>query len=349
MASAITTELLDSPGYVEAPPLCLIESRGLFARLTDEVTLAWRELRRDPRGFTRAIVFADTKDLERRRRLYFGFACGFVTLCALVVVTVALGWHRILAQVDDSDRLKITMIDPNLKAPDAAAGPKNLPRGDGGGGGGGHESPAPVSKGARPLMLPRPPIVQITDQPSPTTPLLPVQQTIVGPESPPPPPDVPVGDPSGKPGDASAGRGSGGGVGEGAGSGAGPGTGPGGGPGRGGGGGGGNAGSPGGTGSEIGAFDFNRKPAGYVPFSWIYRARAIVTPEAQENKVIGVVFLKATFNADGTITDIEVRMPVEFMTESAIESLKRSRFRPATVNGKPVTVRGVPISIAVHY
>lgn len=97
------------------------------------------------------------------------------------------------------------------------------------------------------------------------------------------------------------------------------------------------------------AFDFNRPPPGYVPFSWIYRARAIVTPEADANKIIGIVLVKATFNADGTITDIKVVMPVEYMTESAVESLKRSKFHPATVNGKPVTVRDVPIKVFVHY
>jgi len=61
------------------------------------------------------------------------------------------------------------------------------------------------------------------------------------------------------------------------------------------------------------------------------------------------VVLRATFNADGTITDIEVAMPVDYMTESAIESLRRSTFRPATVNGIPITVRKVPIKIYVHY
>jgi hypothetical protein len=59
--------------------------------------------------------------------------------------------------------------------------------------------------------------------------------------------------------------------------------------------------------------------------------------------------MRATFNADGTISDVELVMPVEFMTESAIESLRRSTFRPATVNGVPITVRKVPIKVFVHY
>jgi TonB family protein len=91
------------------------------------------------------------------------------------------------------------------------------------------------------------------------------------------------------------------------------------------------------------------KPLGYTPFTWVRRATPIITPEAQEHKAAGRVLLRATFNANGTITDIEVINQVEFMTDSAVEALRRSKFRPATVNGVPVTVRRVPVYIDVHY
>jgi TonB family protein len=90
------------------------------------------------------------------------------------------------------------------------------------------------------------------------------------------------------------------------------------------------------------------KPPGFSPFKWIYRARPIVTPEAQANKVSGEVLLRATFRADGRITDIEVISPVEYMTESAIEALERSRFRPAMINGVPVTLRNVLVRIKIE-
>jgi TonB family protein len=64
---------------------------------------------------------------------------------------------------------------------------------------------------------------------------------------------------------------------------------------------------------------------------------------------MGTVLLRATFNSDGTITDIEVVMPVDFMNESAVEALRRSTFQPATINGVPVTVRRVLIKEAIHY
>jgi TonB family protein len=127
------------------------------------------------------------------------------------------------------------------------------------------------------------------------------------------------------------------------------GKGPGEGPGRRGGRGDGDLGEPDGKGSKVVAWNVPKKPAGYVPFSWIYRARAVVTPEAQANKVVGTVLLRATLNADGTITDIEIINPVPYMTESAVESLRRCRFRPASVNGVPITLTRVPIRIDVHY
>jgi hypothetical protein len=60
------------------------------------------------------------------------------------------------------------------------------------------------------------------------------------------------------------------------------------------------------------------------------------------------VLLRATFNANGTITDIEVVQPVEYMTDSAIQALEQSRFRPATLFGKPVTLRRVLVQVRVY-
>jgi hypothetical protein len=133
----------------------------------------------------------------------------------------------------------------------------------------------------------------------------------------------------------------------------GPGGGPGVGPGNGGNTGGRTAGSPDGTNTlptdPINWTDINRMPD-TTPFRWVSRPRPVVTPEALTKKVIGEVLLRATFNANGTISDIEViRTDVPEMTESAIESLARSTFRPATVKGMAVTVRKVPVRVSVHY
>jgi hypothetical protein len=90
------------------------------------------------------------------------------------------------------------------------------------------------------------------------------------------------------------------------------------------------------------------RKSGFSPITWIHRPRPVITPEARDHKVGGTVLLRATFRADGTITDIEVTATVEFMTESAIESLQHSTFRPATFNGTPITVRRVPVKIEVN-
>jgi hypothetical protein len=72
-------------------------------------------------------------------------------------------------------------------------------------------------------------------------------------------------------------------------------------------------------------------------------------PEAQKQEVLNYVLMRATFNANATITDIEVLTPRDSMTDSAVESLRHSTFRPATVNGVPITVRRVQIKVGVHY
>ena len=91
------------------------------------------------------------------------------------------------------------------------------------------------------------------------------------------------------------------------------------------------------------------KIAGFSQVIWIHRPTPVVTPEAQADKVFGIVMLRATFHADGTISDIEVVNPVSCMTESAIESLMRSTFRPATLYGVPITLKRAPVTVKVHY
>jgi hypothetical protein len=135
------------------------------------------------------------------------------------------------------------------------------------------------------------------------------------------------------------------------GSGAGKGSGPGGGDGSDGGKGNkGRAGLPEGGKSDLtGPFAWNRlkEYPGSTDVVLLRRPTPVITPEAQANKVRGEVLLRATFHADGRITDIEVVRPVPYMTESAIYSLEHSTFRPATINGKPVTVFNLIVRINV--
>ena len=350
MASVMTTDFVASAGHADSPPFSLIEQKSLLSRLIRELAGAFKVISRDPRGYIRDLVSASDKDAKRRQRIYLGLALGVALHVALLTFIAVLDWRTILVKQTGEQSPEYRVIFPELSSARKSESTPEVPKGETGGGGGGQHTMLPPSKGQPPLMLPTPQIVDMNASNVPE-PSLPVTPTVVGPQSPPPPP-APIGDPTGKSGDVSAGPGSKGGIGGGDGTGVGGGKDSGSGPGSRGGKNGGPAGSPDGSDGNVpNAIDFNRIPSfpGYRTWSWIHRQRAIVTREAAENKVMGVVLLRATFNADGTITDIEVVMSVDFMNESAVEALRRSTFHPATINGVPVTVRRVPIKEAVHY
>ena len=352
MASVVTTEFVRTI-RADAPPFSLIEQQSLLSRLIQAIEGTVGELIRDPQGFIRDLLSADTKDAKRRQRIYLGLACALVVHVALIVFIAVLGWRTMLVKRPAEEPPESSVIRTWISAPieKTPSTEPETPRGEGhGGGGGGQLAALPPSKGEPPPMVPRAQIVNLNPS-NITEPSLPVSSTVVGPLSPPPPP-APIGDPGGKNRDFSGGPGNGGGIGPGEGTGVGGGKNAGAGNGSRGGKGGGPAGLPEGSGTDIPtAVDFNRigSVPGYQNWTWIRKQRAIITPEAQENKVIGTVVLRADFNADGTITDIEVAMPVDFMNESAVEALRRSTFHPATIKGVPVTVRNVLIRIAVHY
>jgi TonB family protein len=352
MASVVTPEFVRTI-RADAPPFSLIEQQGLLSRLIQALEGAVGEMIGDPRGFIRDLLSADTKDAKRRQRIYLGLACALVVHVALIALIAVLGWRTMFVKLvaEQTPPYTVTFLEspPSIEKTELAK--PEMPKGEGhGGGGGGQLAALPPSNGEPPPMLPQPQVVNMNPSNIPE-PSLPVSPTVVGPLSPPPPP-APIGDPTGKSGDFSGGPGSKGGIGGGEGTGVGGGKDAGVGPGSRGGKNGGPAGLPEGSGTDIpSAVDFNRigSVPGYRPWTWIHKQRAIITPEAQENKVIGTVVLRANFNADGTITDIEVAMPVDFMNESAVEALRRSTFHPATIKGVPVTVRNVLIRIAVHY
>lgn len=338
----------------DAPPFSVIEQRGLAARLYDELARAAGEVSRDPRGFIRDLFSNDTRDAKRRRRICAGLACALSAHVILLVLIAYVGWHNAFVKNDEPEyKVKILDLPPKARsdAPDPAK--PEAPRGErGGGGSGGDHNPLPATKGPLPQMSPAPQIVK-PSAPGAPMPTLAAMPTIVGPDSPPPPINVAPGIPAGAVAEApSPGPGDGGGLGGANGSGAGnKGSGPGG--GDGGGGGKGDkaqAGIPSGTdAAPTGPIDWSRLKdyPGSTAIAWLRRPTPVTTPEAQANKVRGEVLLRATFRADGTITDIEVVRPVPYMTDSAIDSLARSKFRPATVKGVPVTLRNVLVRINV--
>lgn len=347
MASVTTTEFVRSTSHADSLPFTLIQQPGLLSRLTRELRGAFAELVRDPLGFAKGSFVVDTNDAKRRQRIRIGLAVAIVVHVVLLAIIAVLGWRTMFVKAPAGDpELRVVVPPSGLKTE------VEVPKGGkhGGSGGGGDNNPQPVTKGPKPQMA-TPQVVKPNTLIA-VAPTIQLPSTILGPDSVPPPPGVPLGIPTGVIADApSPGPGKGGGLGGPDGSGAGPGRGPGSGAGDNGGGPGGKGrtGSPNGTADTVSIIPFNRidKYADHTGIVWVHRPRPIITPDAEANKVMGEVLLRATFRDDGSITDVEIVRQVPYMTESAIESLRHSTFRPATVKGRPVTLTGVLVRINV--
>ena len=355
---AVTTSEIVRRTELKAP-FSMIEGKGLWARLVEQISQAVAELQRDPRAFLYNLFFDDDKDLQRSKRIRVGFALGLIPQVILIGLVTLLGHSTTVvtqAESDQGDLEDIQWVDPNTPKPETrpeTAKASEMPKGKGADGdtgatgGGGMNQPTPPRLGTPPQMAALPPVMSPI-APSAMNPSLPMNPTIEGPPSPPPPPEATIGSPTGVK-DGSGGPGKGEGIGKGDGNGVGDSKGDGAGK---------NVAGPG-NGETPGSPNGSLIPTGPIPWNtlssrpessnirWISRPRPRLTAEAQASRVSGTVLLRATFHANGTITDIEIINGVPGMTDSAIESLKNSRFRPATVMGTPVTVTKVPVRIDI--
>lgn len=366
MATVTTSEFVKAREPVAS--FSMIEHKGIVARLVEEASLALGDFTRDPRGFLREIFSDENKDAQRSKRLRMGLAFGLVFQLVVIGAIAIAGWRHATASGNTPDtpeyKLKGWVLKPETpkdtstnkndatgKNPEVS---KGSPDAGSNSGGGGNNNPAPPKLGAIPPSTHIPPIVPPITPPSQNPPALAVSPAIEGPEMALPPPAA-VGLPNGDANNNSGGPGTGGGIGKGDGPGVGNNKGTGGGD------------TPGGNGVDggtksgplgradgitpTGPIDFGllKTLPGSTGIVWISRVRPIVTPEAQADRVVGYVLLEATFNANGTITDIRVRQSLGSMDEAAIESLRKARFRPATnKNGEPITLLRVPIKVNVN-
>jgi hypothetical protein len=360
MASTITRQHIEAQRSGGSALFSSIESKGLVARLKSELSQAGREFLTNPAGFIRESLASSWPDSKRKRRMYAGISVAAAIYAAVLVAALVVGVKRgfVAPQAAKNPEYVIQMVprpvdppaDQKVQPGANGIGGATVSRGNGGGGGGGQNSAIPASNGIPPRMMPLPQIVKATFDPDTSPPSLPVNPTTVGPMSAPPPP-APLGVLNGSDGPTSPGTGTGDGIGNGHGTGAGNGNGAGIGPGNGvGQGGSGTPGLPKGHGDiPSGPIAWNSvqgKP-GFKNIVWIYRPHATISPEAAASAPNGWVLLRATFHLDGTISDIEVAQTVDYMTEAAIESLKHSKFQPATLNGQPITLTRMLIKINV--
>jgi TonB family protein len=74
------------------------------------------------------------------------------------------------------------------------------------------------------------------------------------------------------------------------------------------------------------------------PIKIIQRERPAYTKEARDAQIQGIVMLRITFNADGTIGAIvPIRGLPNGLTEQAVEAARKIKFQPATRDGVPIT------------
>jgi TonB family protein len=220
----------------------------------------------------------------------------------------------------------IPLLHEMLVTPaDIAAYRTTLKPGGGGGGGGVHAN-SPASRGALPRFAREQLVPPIVDH---TAPLLPVEPTLIGSA------DIkPVafnykdwGDPNGVVGKPSGGPGDGNGIGDGHGTGVGPGKGPGHGPGEDGGEGGGSVGFLGLGGGAV------TQPA------LISKTEPEYSEEARKARLQGTVELRIVVDTQGLAKDITVNHSLGLgLDDRAIEAVKKWKFRPGKVNGKPTAV-----------
>jgi protein TonB len=71
------------------------------------------------------------------------------------------------------------------------------------------------------------------------------------------------------------------------------------------------------------------------------------TELARKARLEGVVILEAIIDTSGNVTDIRVLKGLPLgLNESAMDAVKRSKFRPGTLNGRPVPV---VYNLTIHF
>jgi protein TonB len=271
-------------------------------------------------------VFSDPEGLAleraqgRTRRMEAGMLSVFVHLAVLGLVLLVV--HKQEKPIPLNEN--VVFINNPVYLPFEGDGLEG-----GGGGGGGKNQPEPPATGRMPETTR---VQMIPPDPSNPKPLLPAEDLLAQVASVQMPIDIPQ-DYSLPIGDITA-PGSGGGIGTGRGTGVGSGTGPGVGPGSGGGMGGGRGG---GIGSGVGPYVVGN---GVKPPQILVKTTPLYTEEGRKARAEGIVLLKAVITKEGTVDQIRVVRGLGYgLDESAIHTIATKwRFKPGTLNGKPVDV-----------
>ncbi|HWB86287.1 MAG TPA: energy transducer TonB [Bryobacteraceae bacterium] len=263
---------------------------------------------------SKPVAVKDIWGLYDNKKSSFMMSTGFQVAVVILLATVFSS-----KPAQNLVKQAVTLIAPTL--PPAMQPKKDIMHG---GGGGGDRSITPASKGRLPKPSLRqftPPVAVVQNQ----HPKLTVDPTIVV------PPDVPLpqvnmaqyGDPLSKIGIASNGTGSGAGIGSGSNGGVGSGNGAGVGP-----------GSGGGIGGGV-----YRVGGGVSPPQLVYKVEPEYSEEARKAKYQGTVVLYVEVDPAGHAINMRVLRSLGLgLDEKAMEAVKKWKFKPGYLNGKPVTV-----------
>ncbi|MBZ5728392.1 MAG: energy transducer TonB [Acidobacteriia bacterium] len=275
---------------------------------------------------SKPVAVKDIWGLYGRQKKSFMMSTGFQVTVVVLLFTIFSA-----KAVQEKVREAMVIFTPLDTAPPEV---KMTPKKDSmqGGGGGGDRSPLPASRG----KLPKPSLRQFTPPVAVynnLNPKLAMEPTIIA------PPDAVLpninspnyGDPLSKFTALSNGPGSGGGIGSGKGGGVGSGDGGGFGPGSGGGFGG-------------GVF---RVGGGVTAPVVLYKPEPEYSEDARKAKYQGTVLLYIQVDATGKAINVKVLKSLGLgLDEKAIEAVKKWKFKPGTMNGKPVTVEA---SVEVNF
>lgn len=69
------------------------------------------------------------------------------------------------------------------------------------------------------------------------------------------------------------------------------------------------------------------------------RVEPVYTPEARERRISGIVILEAVIGRDGLVKNVSVLKPLPYgLDQAAVDAVKQWKFKPGTLEGKPVDV-----------
>jgi TonB family protein len=90
-------------------------------------------------------------------------------------------------------------------------------------------------------------------------------------------------------------------------------------------------------------------PPGFLPPKQTLDVAPVCPKAARDAGVQGTVWVMAHFLVDGTIREAHVSRSVPGLDSAAIVTIRRMRFRPALINGKPADVWvELPVKFTLH-